>query len=137
MTIFYRTQALSIENCERKTPLKKLFAITLSAFLFVFSFGNAAFAADAAAGAGVFTANCASCHMGGNNAVMPDKTLKADALKTYLDGYKDGSKSLEEAVAYQITNGKGAMPAFGGRISDGDIANVAAYVADQAENNKW
>nr|3DR0_A Chain A, Cytochrome c6 [Picosynechococcus sp. PCC 7002]3DR0_B Chain B, Cytochrome c6 [Picosynechococcus sp. PCC 7002]3DR0_C Chain C, Cytochrome c6 [Picosynechococcus sp. PCC 7002]4EIC_A Chain A, Cytochrome c6 [Picosynechococcus sp. PCC 7002] len=93
--------------------------------------------ADAAAGAQVFAANCAACHAGGNNAVMPTKTLKADALKTYLAGYKDGSKSLEEAVAYQVTNGQGAMPAFGGRLSDADIANVAAYIADQAENNKW
>jgi cytochrome c6 len=29
------------------------------------------------------------------------------------------------------------MPAFGGRLSDADIANVAAYVADQAQNSKW
>ena len=28
----------------------------------------------------------------------------------------------------QVTNGKNAMPAFGGRLSDDDIANVAAYV---------
>jgi cytochrome c6 len=27
-----------------------------------------------------------------------------------------------------VTNGKNAMPAFGGRLSDDDIANVAAYV---------
>jgi cytochrome c6 len=117
--------------------LKKLLAIALTVLATVFAFGTPAFAADAAAGAQVFAANCAACHAGGNNAVMPTKTLKADALKTYLAGYKDGSKSLEEAVAYQVTNGQGAMPAFGGRLSDADIANVAAYVADQAENNKW
>ena len=28
----------------------------------------------------------------------------------------------------QVTNGKSVMPAFGGRLSDDDIANVAAYV---------
>ena len=28
----------------------------------------------------------------------------------------------------QVTNGKNAMPAFGGRLDDDDIANVAAYV---------
>ncbi len=28
----------------------------------------------------------------------------------------------------QVTNGKGAMPAFGGRLTDEDIANVATYV---------
>jgi len=30
-----------------------------------------------------------------------------------------------------------AMPAFGGRLSDDDIANVAAYVIDQATGDKW
>lgn len=124
---------MSIENCERKTPLKKLFAITLSALLFVFGFGAPAFAD----GAAIFGANCNACHIGGGNAVMPMKTLKLDDLKKYLDGYKDGTKSLEEAIAYQVTNGKGAMPAFRGRIPDAGIAEVAAYVADQAENNKW
>jgi cytochrome c6 len=34
----------------------------------------------------------------------------------------------EAAVVTQVTNGKGAMPAFGGRLTDDDIANVATYV---------
>ena len=29
------------------------------------------------------------------------------------------------------------MPAFGGRLSDDDIQNVAAFVIDQAEGGKW
>lgn len=117
--------------------MKKLLAIALTVLVSIFAFGSSAFAADAAAGQGIFQANCAACHAGGNNAVMPNKTLKEEALKSFLAGYKDGSKSLEEAIAYQVTNGQGAMPAFGGRLSDTDIANVAAYVADQAQNNKW
>ena len=48
---------------------------------------------------------------------------RAQALQEYLaGGYNAG------AVVKQVTNGKGAMPAFGGRLSDEDIANVAAYV---------
>ncbi|OKH18888.1 c-type cytochrome [[Limnothrix rosea] IAM M-220] len=117
--------------------MKKLLAIALTVLVSVFTFSTSAFAADAAAGAQVFAANCNACHIGGNNAVMPPKTLKEADLKTYLAGYKDGSKSLEEAVAYQVINGQGAMPAFGGRLSEEQIANVAAYVADQAEGNKW
>jgi cytochrome c6 len=31
-----------------------------------------------------------------------------------------------------VTNGKNAMPAFGGKLSEGDIADVAAYVEDMA-----
>ena len=37
-------------------------------------------------------------------------------------GYNEG------AIVKQVINGKGAMPAFGGRLSDDDIANVAAFV---------
>ena len=32
-----------------------------------------------------------------------------------------------------MTNGKNAMSAFGGRLSDEDIANVAAYVIETSE----
>ena len=43
----------------------------------------------------------------------------------------------ESSVVTQVTNGKNAMPAFGGRLDDADIADVAAYVIDQATNDKW
>ena len=45
------------------------------------------------------------------------------ALEKYLEG-----GFSEAAIKYQVTNGKNAMPAFGGRLSDDDIANVATYV---------
>lgn len=47
----------------------------------------------------------------------------AQALEQYLAGGFN-----EKAVVNQVTNGKGAMPAFGGRLSDDDIASVAAFV---------
>lgn len=43
----------------------------------------------------------------------------------------------EPSVVTQVMNGKNAMPAFGGRLSDDDIANVASYVIDQATGAKW
>ena len=91
------------------------------------------FAADTAHGAQVFSANCAACHMGGGNVVNAERTLKKDALEAYLANYSAGP---EAAVAYQVTNGKNAMPAFGGKLSEADIADVAAYVIDQS-NNGW
>ena len=39
----------------------------------------------------------------------------------------------EKAVVTQVTNGKNAMPAFGGRLSDDDIANVATYVISTSD----
>jgi cytochrome c6 len=87
------------------------------------------FAADVAHGGQVFSANCAACHMGGGNVVNAERTLKKDALEAYLANYSSGP---EAAVAYQVTNGKNAMPAFGGKLSEADIADVAAYVIDMS-----
>ncbi|MBE9170593.1 c-type cytochrome [Pleurocapsales cyanobacterium LEGE 06147] len=107
--------------------LNKLFAV-FYVFLIaaIFLFATPAWAADASKGAKIFSANCASCHAGGNNLVNATKTLKKDALEKY-DMY-----SLE-AVKNQIVNGKNAMPAFGGRLSDEQIEDVATYVLSQAD----
>ena len=87
------------------------------------------FAADAAHGAQIFSANCAACHMGGGNVVNSERTLKQDALEAYLANYSAGH---EAAIQTQVTNGKNAMPAFGGKLSATDIEDVAAYVEDMA-----
>lgn len=87
------------------------------------------FAADAAHGGQVFSANCAACHMGGGNVVNAERTLKAEALEAYLANY---SSDHEAAIGYQVTNGKNAMPAFLGKLTDADIADVAAYVEEMA-----
>ncbi len=59
---------------------------------------------------------------------MPDKTLEKQALETYLAGGRN-----EKAVITQVTNGKNSMPAFGGRLTEDDIANVASYVIATSE----
>nr|YP_009314854.1 Cytochrome c553 [Scinaia undulata]SCW23309.1 Cytochrome c553 [Scinaia undulata] len=88
--------------------------------------GNQALAADIEAGAQIFSANCAACHAGGNNAIITEKTLKKDVLE------KNSMNSVD-AITTQVTNGKGAMPAFGGRLEEEDIDNVANYVLSQSE----
>nr|YP_010198910.1 cytochrome c553 [Hydropuntia urvillei]UAD88359.1 cytochrome c553 [Hydropuntia urvillei] len=85
-----------------------------------------AFAADLDAGEQVFSANCSACHANGNNAIMPDKTLQSNALS-------ENSMNSIEAITNQVKNGKNAMPAFGGRLADEDIENVANYVLNQSE----
>mmetsp|Transcript_31083 Transcript_31083/g.70283 ORF Transcript_31083/g.70283 Transcript_31083/m.70283 type:complete len:200 (+) Transcript_31083:377-976(+) len=88
-----------------------------------------AFAAgDVLAGEQVFRNNCAACHAGGQNVIMPEKTLEKDSLEKYLTG---GRKP--ESVVYQVTNGKNAMPAFGGRLQEDDINNVASYVIAKSD----
>ena len=106
--------------------LKRLSIAVLSLAVAIFVFASPAWAGDAANGAKIFGANCAACHSGGNNVVNAQKTLKKDALEKY-DMY-----SLDK-VKYQVIHGKNAMPAFGGRLTDEQVEDVATYVLSQAD----
>ncbi len=86
-----------------------------------------AWATDVAGGKQVFNANCAACHMGGRNAVNPQKTLKKEDLEKY--GMYDSA-----AIITQVTNGKSAMPAFGNKLTPEQIESVAAYVLAKADD---
>ena len=94
--------------------------------IFIVGSNSVVSATDLDDGEQIFTANCAACHAGGNNAIMPEKTLKSDILA-------ENNMNSIEAITNQVKNGKNAMPAFGGRLSDEDISNVAKYVLDQSE----
>lgn len=107
--------------------MKKLISFLTVAFaLFAVTFSSPAMAAEVASGAKIFSANCAACHAGGNNVIMANKNLKKEALAEY------GMNSIA-AIANQVTNGKNAMPAFGGRLSAAQIEDVATYVLAQSE----
>ncbi len=107
--------------------MKKLISIALLAIALVtVAFTNPALAADTVNGAKIFSANCAACHMGGNNVIMAQKTLKKEALEKY------GMNSVE-AIVTQVTNGKNAMPSFKGRLNDQQIQDVATYVLQTSE----
>jgi cytochrome c553 len=73
---------------------------------------------DAEAGTVVFSENCSTCHgatgHGGNGG--PDLTTMPLA-------------QTEAGAIEQVTNGGGGMPAFAGTLSEEEIENVAAYVA--------
>ena len=105
-----------------KTSFLRLFL----SFAVMIGLSNPVLAADIDNGERIFTANCAACHAGGNNVIMPEKTLKKDILEA------NGMNTVS-AITYQVTNGKNAMPAFGGRLSDTDIEDVASYVLSQSE----
>ena len=108
--------------------MKKLLSFVMVAIaLLTVSFARPAMAGDAASGAKIFSANCAACHAGGNNVIMPAKTLKKDALEKF-------SMYSLEAIKTQVTKGKSAMPAFGGRLSAKQIEDVATYVLSKADS---
>ena len=79
---------------------------------------EAAGGGDAEAGTVVFSENCSTCHgatgHGGNGG--PDLTTMPLA-------------QTEAGAIEQVTNGGGGMPAFSGTLSEEEIENVAAYVA--------
>jgi cytochrome c6 len=85
-------------------------------------------AADTINGGKIFSANCAACHLGGNNVIIADKNLKKASLEKY------NMNSLE-AIIGQVTNGKSAMPSFKGRLSEQQIEDVATYVLEQSQKN--
>ncbi|NMG08557.1 cytochrome c6 PetJ [Brasilonema sp. UFV-L1] len=107
--------------------MKKILSVLLlSIAIFTLAFNCPALAGDAAKGAKIFSANCAQCHAGGKNLVNAAKTLKKEALEKY------GMYS-EEAIIAQVTKGKGAMPAFKGRLKPEQIEDVTAYVLGKAD----
>ena len=93
---------------------------------------NSAIASSAQAGSVVFQTKCVACHEYGANAISPAKNLKIDVLEA--NGY-----ASQEALANLVSNGKGQMPKYGpsapefGRLTDEQIADVVAYVREQAD----
>jgi cytochrome c6 len=106
--------------------LKKLFAVVLLVLVASAALVNPAIAGDVTKGASIFSANCAACHAGGKNVVNAAKTLQKGDLDKY------GMASLD-AIVTQVTKGKNAMPAFGGRLNAEQIEDVASYVLAQSD----
>ncbi len=104
--------------------------VLLTLTLFIFTFVNPALADQAFDPAKIFSANCASCHIGGGNVLIAEKTLKKEALLQYLENY---DKDSIQAIISQVQIGKNAMPAFKDKLSDQEILEVAAYIFQKAE----
>ncbi|MGH8001180.1 MAG: cytochrome c6 PetJ [Brasilonema sp.] len=109
-----------------------LFIAFLAIALFQFTFIDLVFAAEISNGAKIFHSNCSSCHIGGGNILIAEKTLKKDALSKYLKDYDTDSM---QSIIYQVQNGKNAMPAFKSKLSEQEILEVAAYVFQKAEQD--
>jgi mono/diheme cytochrome c family protein len=66
----------------------------------------------------LFVTSCGSCH-----------ALSAAGTSGGVGPSLDGLNISASAVAAQVTNGGGGMPAFGGQLDPGQIQAIAAYVA--------
>jgi mono/diheme cytochrome c family protein len=77
---------------------------------------------EGADGEAIFAQNgCASCH-----------TLEAAGASGTVGPNLDETKPSREVAIDRITNGRGAMPAFEGQLSEDEIAAVADYVVENA-----
>jgi cytochrome c551 len=75
---------------------------------------------DPTAGSEVFAENCSVCHGADGHGGSGGPDLSTMPLA-----------QSEEGAIQQVTNGGGGMPAFGGTLSEEEIENVAAYVAQE------
>ena len=79
---------------------------------------------DAQAGADVYaSAGCGSCH-----------TLEEAGTSGTIGPGLDGANLSADAVAEQVRNGGGGMPAFSDQLSEEEIQNVAAFVAEASQS---
>jgi cytochrome c6 len=85
--------------------------------------------ADLNHGAALFTANCASCHAGGQNVMTEKKTLHKAALEQY--------QSLDQAQLQKFVQTGMPHKFMPLQFSDQDYKDVTSYVLDQALGDKW
>ena len=75
-------------------------------------------------GADIFKAKCAMCH--GADGSASTGMGKSMGLKPL--GSPEVQKMSDADLTALITNGKGKMPAYKGKLSDADISAVVKYV---------
>ena len=75
-------------------------------------------------GEATYKAKCLACH--GAAGVPNPGIAKAMGVKAFTDA--DVKKMTEAEMVKATEEGKGKMPAFKGKLSDGDIKDVVAYL---------
>ena len=118
------------------SKLQKLWL--LAAFLPIYLFGQDT-SGDAAKGKDLFKANCAACHkLDGKLVGPPLGGITEKKSAEWLHKWIKNSKALidagdKDAIAIFEEYNKVPMLAYDGILSDGDIDNVLAYIADPSK----
>jgi cytochrome c6 len=77
-------------------------------------------------GGDLFMQHCAGCHVNGGNIIRRGRTLRIEALR------RQGLAS-EQAIAGVAATGLGQMSGYGSVLGEDGVAEVAAWVWQQAE----
>ncbi len=96
--------------------------VALFALVMALAVPNIAFAQGS--GADIFKSKCAMCH--GADGSASTGMGKSMGLKPLAAPEVQGMSEAD--LTALITNGKGKMPAYKGKLSEADIAAVAKYV---------
>jgi mono/diheme cytochrome c family protein len=75
------------------------------------------------AGAATYKAKCQMCHGADGQPTMAGKSMKAMPLNS-----PELKKASTESLIASVTNGKGKMPAYAGKLSGSQIKEVVEYV---------
>jgi mono/diheme cytochrome c family protein len=101
-------------SCFKRTALVGL-ALVLAIPTIAFAQGS---------GADIFKAKCAMCHgADGSASTGMGKTMGLKPLSS-----PEVQNMSDADLTALVTNGKGKMPAYKGKLSDADIAAVVKYV---------
>lgn len=102
--------------------MKNLIRAFLVVFAVVFAFSTWSLAADS--GADTFKSKCAACH----GATGAGDTAMGKNLKLRDLGSADVQKQSDEELTNIITNGKGKMPKYDGKLTKDQITDVVKYI---------
>lgn len=80
-------------------------------------------------GANLFKAKCAACHgTEGSGDTTLGKSMKIRDFHS-----PDVQKQTDAELTGMITTGKGAMPAYKGKLTDDQIKQIVGYIRDLAK----
>jgi cytochrome c553 len=96
----------------------------LAATLLLAGCGGGKSGSNSAGGKVFASAGCGGCH-----------TLSAAKSSGQTGPNLDQAKPTYDAVVRQVSNGGGGMPSFTGKLSTGEIRDVASFVAASTKNN--
>jgi mono/diheme cytochrome c family protein len=100
-----------------KNQIRLVAAVVMAAFM-----AATAFAQDS--GADTYKAKCAMCHgADGSGSTPAGKAMKAIPFSS-----PDLVKASDADLIAATKNGKGKMPAYSGKLTDGQITAVVAYI---------
>lgn len=102
--------------------MKTIIRASLIVLAVAFVFSTWSVAADT--GADIFKTKCAACH----GATGAGDTTMGKNLKLRDLGSADVQKQSDEELANIITNGKGKMPKYDGKLTKDQITEVVKYI---------